>query len=78
MLAQHFEMISNAYDLIRQSLDGKFLRVLLPTLPCYSSVASMASSLYTFPPMWDMPARKGPSWHLGIKLLNTENLIFDK
>lgn len=64
MLAQCLKMISNTYDLDKiQTLDEKCLTVLSPTLPCYSSVASMVSNLYTFSPVWDMTTRKGSSWH---------------
>lgn len=71
-------MISNAYNLNKtQTLDGKCLKVLLPTLPCYSSVASIVSNLYAFPLMWDTTTGKS-LWYQGMKPQDTENLIFDK
>lgn len=74
MLAQCFKIISNTYDLDKiQILDEKYLRALPPTLPCYSNVASMVSSLCIFPPTWDMTTKRSPFCHQGTNLLNIEN-----
>lgn len=61
MLGQCFEMISNAFDHGKiQTLSGKGLRI--PSYPSLSHRCGFkGSNLYTFPVMWDMTTRKGPS-----------------